>query len=65
MKHIKPLNLNEASVTKMDAQDFLYDYLKMGTKQNLFHKYLKKNGYSDLEISDFITLVINELEKYK
>lgn len=67
MKHLKSFkNIaeNNNKVSQADAKRFVEEYLKLGTRQNLFHKYLKKNNYDELEVSDLIQLVILELNKY-
>lgn len=62
----KPINQRVIkSPTQQDAIEFVNDYLKLGSKNNLFHQYLKKKGYSDLEVGTFLNLVIDELEKWR
>ena len=51
------------SLDTMDASNFIEDVLKLGSKQNLFDSYIKKNGIKPDELSDLVNRVIDELNK--
>ena len=51
------------SLDTLDASNFIEDVLKLGSKQNLFDSYIKKNGIKPDELSDLVNRVIDELNK--
>jgi hypothetical protein len=59
--------INEAKESRdletSDAKDFVTDVLKLGSKQNLFDAYIKKNGIKPDQLSDLVNQVIDELNK--
>jgi hypothetical protein len=46
-----------------DSNDFVTDVLKLGSKQNLFDSYMKKNGIKPDQLSDLVNQVIDTLNK--
>ena len=50
-------------VDQFDASNFISDVLKLGSKQNLFDAYMKKNGISPDELSALVNQVIDTLDK--
>jgi hypothetical protein len=60
MKKEQPRPLNTVYVNA-----FIQDVLKLGTKDNLFDKYMKREGIDPVYLSVFIRLVARRLaEKY-
>ena len=58
-------SLNETrEPTQRDAKDFITQILKLGTKNNLFDKYMSKNKISSYELSTFVEMVAGELKRY-
>ena len=59
--------INEAKESRdlesSDAKDFVTEVLKLGSKQNLFDSYIKKNGIKPDQLSDLVNQVIDELNK--
>jgi hypothetical protein len=58
--------LNEKELRKVDqfdASNFISDILKLGSKQNLFDAYIKKNGIEPSELSTLVNQVIDALDK--
>jgi hypothetical protein len=49
----------------VDVNAFIQDVLKLGTKDNLFDKYMKREGIDPAYLSTLIRLVANRLsDKY-
>jgi hypothetical protein len=58
-------NTDEAlktSVTEQDADKFIADVLKLGSKSNLFDNFLKKEKISPDELSILVSLVGKRLQ---
>jgi hypothetical protein len=59
-----PINEKEMrSLDQFDAGNFISDVLKLGSRQNLFDSYMKKNGIKPDELSTFVNQVIDKLDK--
>ena len=66
MKSFSEFQINEKELRKVepsDANDFINDVLKLGSKQNLFDTFMKKNGISPDELSALVNQVIDILDK--
>jgi hypothetical protein len=66
MKSFSEFQINEKELRKVepsDANDFINDVLKLGSKQNLFDTFMKKNGISPDELSVLVNQVIDTLDK--
>jgi hypothetical protein len=70
MKNIQSFNdfnkVNEKELRKVDqfdAGNFISDVLKLGSRQNLFDAYMKKNDINPDELSTLINQVIDTLDK--
>lgn len=51
------------TLTTYDADRFISDVLKLGTKNNLFSMWIKKNKISPNELSTLVGLVTTQLQK--
>lgn len=47
-----------------DADDFITEVLKLGSKNNLFDSFMKKKGLNPNELSTFVEMVNTELKKW-
>lgn len=56
--------LNEDTKVSNLANGFIQDVLKMGSRENLFDAYLKKNKVKDDLLNELIIEVIEILKKY-
>jgi hypothetical protein len=66
MKSFSEFQINEKELRKVepsDANNFINDVLKLGSKQNLFDTFMKKNGISPDELSVLVNQVIDTLDK--
>lgn len=66
MKSFSEFQINEKELRKVepsDANDFINDVLKLGSKQNLFDTFMKKNGIDPDELSVLVNQVIDTLDK--
>jgi len=62
---LSPTQINEATYQgpySNEAYEFARDILKMGSRDNLFDKFMKKRGIVADELSTFVGAVIKELE---
>lgn len=56
-------SVNEArTVTKMDADNFISDVLKLGSKNNLFDSFMKREGISQDQLFSLVSLVTDQLK---
>ena len=53
--------LNESIPSEKDADGFIRDVLKLGSRENLFDKYMKRNKISADELSTLVGLVADRL----
>lgn len=51
------------NVTTSDADNFISDVLKLGSKNNIFDMWMKKNKISPNELSTLVSLVTAQLQK--
>lgn len=67
MKNVFESFIMEENNKKYDlhAKNFISNVLKLGTKENIFDEYLKKQGLNTTDLSLFVNAVINELEKWR
>jgi len=47
-----------------EAADFCRTVLKMGSRDNLFDKYMKKHKMEEFELASFMAAVANTILKY-
>jgi hypothetical protein len=52
-----------SNVTTSDADKFILDVLRLGTKNNLFDMWMRKNKISPNELSTLVGLVTTQLRK--
>lgn len=50
------------NVTKMDADKFISDVLKLGSKNNLFDTFMKREGISSDQLFSLVSLVVEQLK---
>ena len=50
------------NVTKMDADKFISDVLKLGSKNNLFDAFMKREGISSDQLFSLVSLVVEQLK---
>lgn len=57
------INESKNTFTRNDVDDFIKDVLKMGSKENLFDKFLIKEKIDQNELSDFIESVVDRIKE--
>ncbi len=50
------------NVTKMDADKFISDVLKLGSKNNLFDTFMKREGINSDQLFSLVSLVVEQLK---
>jgi hypothetical protein len=55
--------INESIPSDRDADGFIRDVLKLGSRENLFDKYMKRNKISADELSTLVGLVADRLKQ--
>jgi len=63
MKSFQEFNEEQKVVTSKQADAFIADVLKLGSKDNLFDKFLKKEGYSPDEVSTLMSIVVDRIRE--
>ena len=60
------MNIDEGKrlPTTRDAERFILSVLKLGSKENLFDSFMKKEGISPDELSIFVDMVGDRLKEY-
>ena len=53
----------KAKPTDQHVSDFISDVLKLGSKQNIFDTFIRKNNIDPNELSTFISMVANKLKE--
>lgn len=52
----------DRKATVADADDFIREVLKLGSRTNIFDKWVRKEGISSNELSEFVALVADRIK---